>query len=269
MLKRIGKLFISLVICAIDRLSEAVLGKTAARRTIIYYHSVPARDLAAFTQQMGEISKNFRPLSLDIATTLPVEGKEVVLTFDDGFSASMDNVVPILKSLSIPFAVFVPVGLLGLKPAWSEGVRSANECVISAGELRSLAKSSLVTIGSHCITHPNLCEVDEGAAMEEILGSISMLEEVLVAPVTFLSFPFGAYNEAHVRFARLGGYMRVFSSEPVCVHPAQYVLGRVAVSPTDWPLEFRLKILGCYRWLAIVPNAKKALRHVFNKCSKH
>jgi hypothetical protein len=29
----------------------------------------------------------------------------------------------------------------------------------------------------------------------------------------------------------------------------EFLSGRVKAEPTDWPLEFRLKLLGAYRWL--------------------
>jgi hypothetical protein len=33
------------------------------------------------------------------------------------------------------------------------------------------------------------------------------------------------------------------------LEPKEFVTGRVGVSPTDWPMEFRLKLAGAYRWL--------------------
>ena len=30
----------------------------------------------------------------------------------------------------------------------------------------------------------------------------------------------------------------------------EFVVGRVATDPGDWPIEFRLKLMGAYRWIA-------------------
>jgi hypothetical protein len=38
---------------------------------------------------------------------------------------------------------------------------------------------------------------------------------------------------------------------------ASHVVGRIEVSPTDWPLEFRLKIRGAYQWLPLAMSAKR------------
>jgi hypothetical protein len=36
-----------------------------------------------------------------------------------------------------------------------------------------------------------------------------------------------------------------------------YVTGRVVADPTDWDCEFRLKVLGAYRWLPIIYRVKQ------------
>jgi hypothetical protein len=50
---------------------------------------------------------------------------------------------------------------------------------------------------------------------------------------------------------REAGYERIFTTLPVFAfaEPGEFVVGRVRVDPTDWPLEFRLKLAGAYRWL--------------------
>ena len=49
--------------------------------------------------------------------------------------------------------------------------------------------------------------------------------------------------------------------------PKEFVTGRIAVNPTDWELEFRLKILGAYQWLPRVIAYKRKLlgRHFDEK----
>ncbi len=36
-------------------------------------------------------------------------------------------------------------------------------------------------------------------------------------------------------------------------------MGRVRVDPTDWPLEFHLKLMGAYRWLPMAIALKRRL----------
>src|SRR5207245_1160814 len=65
------------------------------------------------------------------------------------------------------------------------------------------------------------------------------------------SFPHGSFNAKLVEWCREAGYERVFTILPTLAFsdPREFVTGRVSVEPTDWPLEFRLKLLGAYRWL--------------------
>ena len=69
--------------------------------------------------------------------------------------------------------------------------------------------------------------------------------------IRLFSFPYGAENDRLVDLCREAGYERVFTILPrlALLDPQEYVTGRVVVDPTDWPLEFRLKLLGAYRWL--------------------
>jgi glycosyltransferase involved in cell wall biosynthesis len=65
-----------------------------------------------------------------------------------------------------------------------------------------------------------------------------------------------------IRWSKEAGYQRVFTVEPVTAfsEPSEYVTGRVPVDPTDWPIEFRLKMLGAYRWLAPVFEWRDQIR---------
>lgn len=44
----------------------------------------------------------------------------------------------------------------------------------------------------------------------------------------------------------------MFTVEPVSVSATSTgaVIGRVAAEPDGWPFEFKLKVLGAYRWMA-------------------
>jgi hypothetical protein len=46
------------------------------------------------------------------------------------------------------------------------------------------------------------------------------------------------------------------------------LVGRINVSPVDWPLEFRLKMQGAYQWLALAVPAKRALLNLVRRRRK-
>jgi hypothetical protein len=68
--------------------------------------------------------------------------------------------------------------------------------------------------------------------------------------VELLSFPHGAFDAGVLDAARAAGYRAAFGIFPECARETLngFLRGRVAVNPSDWPWEFRLKIMGAYRW---------------------
>ena len=185
------------------------------------------------------------------------------VTFDDGFTSVVQNALPELQDRSIPATIFVPTGSLGRSPLWITDPNSPNrkETVLLAEELKGLRRTNLLTIGSHSVNHPNFLKSEPAQARAELVESKSTLERILGSEVTLFSFPHGAHNELMVRQAREAGYRRVFIIEPRAAFRLadEFVIGRTLADPTDRVPEFRLKLLGAYRWLAPV-SAWKARR---------
>jgi peptidoglycan/xylan/chitin deacetylase (PgdA/CDA1 family) len=257
MFKRLIKVAVSAVVRAGDLLlagGRRLLGRPApARAVVLYYHAVRPELGAAFSRQMDLLLRHARPWRAE--TTLPPgSGRHVAVTFDDGYASVVGHALPALKRRAIPFTVFFPTGSWNSRPAWVRDPAHPffHERVLSREELRTLAAEPLVTIGSHSINHPNFLRLDPVTAEREFRESRQELEALLGRPVELFSFPHGAHDERLVRQAREAGYRRVFTIEPEQVDPAApgVTVGRVAVEPDDWPLEFRLKLAGAYRWQA-------------------
>lgn len=256
-MKRLVKLLVSLFFWLGDTLINAyrrLAGRPSpARGVVLYYHAVKPEQRAAFARQMDLLLRFAQPWRLD----QEFDGKPgsfVAVTFDDGFASVVENALPELKNHTIPFTVFMPTGSWGARPCWIKKPAhpSPDERVMSRDELRSLAAEPLATIGSHSVTHPNFLKLDREAAARELTESKQELESVLGRPVHLFSFPHGACDAHLVQQALDLGYRRVFTIKPRPANPDDPgpVVGRVAVKPDDWPIEFRLKIQGAYRWMA-------------------
>lgn len=231
--------------------------KLPGRCVVFYYHEVTLGQRNRFAQQMDEVIRWATPVSATLKEPFEDGTCNIAITFDDGFSCILENAVPILIERKIPFTIFIPSAYLGRKPEWIE-VRwieeqdiKDHEIVISEDQLRNLRKNELISIGSHCVTHQNLLQLTEEDAKEEIFQSKLTLEQLLNEKIVTLSFPHGAFNGKHVEFAKQAGYERVFSISPgpAFSHTDEYVTERINGDISDWPIEFRLKILGAYRWL--------------------
>lgn len=240
-----------------------LVGKPPAGKcTVLYYHSIPAKYKSQFTEQMRAISQLATPVDLQAVPEPAAGARHVAVTFDDALESFCHCGVPILAELKIPATVFAVADVLGGRPTWGDSYYAPDERVMSADQLRSLP--SLITVGSHTLTHADLAVVSCREAKIEIGASREKLEALLQRPVTLFSFPFGAFNDAAVRMCALAGYRRVFTTEPVpaFANPGEFVVGRVAADPWDSRLEFRLKIAGAYRWDAYVRGSMKMLRSI-------
>jgi peptidoglycan/xylan/chitin deacetylase (PgdA/CDA1 family) len=254
-MKRIIKLAISILVRGWDVAGAALsrlAGKNAPRRRVIlYYHGVDRSQREHFARQMDELVRLTQPISAHSQPVLNGKSHYCAVTFDDGFVSVLENALPELAQRRIPATIFVPTGSLGQRPSWIKG-RPCSEIVMSPSQLADLKKNELVTIGSHSITHPNFLAIDDVHAERELKQSKADLEAVVGRPVSLFSFPHGACNEPIIEMAKGAGYRRVFTIEPESSSPTtdQFVMGRVAAGPADWPAEFRLKLLGAYRWLS-------------------
>ena len=264
MILRLIKLLGSLVVCALDFIGRMILRLTGrpvpARCVVLYYHAVPELQRGRFARQMDWLLSRAQPIPAGIQNPLPPGRRYTAVTFDDGFTSVVQNALPELMARQIPATLFVPTGSLGKHPLWiqPENATSRGETVLSAAELTSLKAFKLLTIGSHSVNHPNLVKLEPARARAELADSKSELEKILGTEVDLFSFPHGAHNNRIVREAREAGYRRVFTISPRCAfsESPEFVTGRVLADPSDWRLEFSLKLVGAYRWLPVASNFK-------------
>ena len=266
-MKRSLKVFVSLGFLAVTRLCNwagHLLGrKRKASCVVLYYHAIPAEQRQRFARQMGILLRWAKPIRADSMDPLPAGQNYAAVTFDDGFQSVAANALPELRRRQIPATIFVVTGCLGQSPGWlSEGYfANKSETTMTAEHLRALPRT-VVTFGSHTVTHPRLTRLSIEEARREIEESRRHLEKLVNQPVSLFSFPYGLFSPHLVRWCREAGYQRVFITEPLSAfsEPSEFLTGRVSVDPTDWPLEFWLKLLGAYRWQATVSALKRKFR---------
>ena len=265
-MKRSFKLLISLLVRGWDIIVNQGLSFMGRQRppicVVLYYHSVPARQRQRFSHQMDLLLQAARPIPTVPPDNLEPGRHYAAVTFDDGFVSVLENAAPELKSRQIPWTVFVPSGCLGQSPAWLRHVPAEvrQDRVMTGEELRALSNDPLVCIGSHTVAHAHLVEAGQSRSILELSKSKADLENILNHPVHLFSYPFGARNSALDQQARELGYQRLFTSDPTPAFQThdEFVTGRVNVDPSISPVEFRLKLLGAYRWLTWIGSNRSA-----------
>ena len=267
MLKRVLNLVISLFFAVGDWLRfgfRRLLGLAPASKCMVLaYHSVSADERARFAGQMDVLLRNTKPIPAGV-TVLPQDGAAyAAVTFDDGFQNIVDNALPELRKRGIHATLFIVTESLGSNRAWEHrgGDDTRHEQVMSAEQLGKI-ETELVSIGSHTMTHPFLPSIDKNQLELELAGSRKKLKEITNCDIKLLSFPYGAFNQGIIESCRQAGYERVFTALPLFAvsEPNEFVTGRVGTAPTDWPIEFRLKLSGAYRWLPKAYALKRNLR---------
>ena len=263
--RRILKLLISIGYFALHYIGYLIrwlLGRDSySTCTILYYHSIPDCQKDAFAHQM-DITKSLTiPISIErIPELLP--GKHYSsITFDDGFEDVIINALPETEKRLIPSAIFLTAGYLGQLAEWWPALTAERKKIIADAEKWQAITSKLVTIGSHSLTHPSLSMLSEKEARRELCESRARLKKLLRRDINAFSFPYGDFNENLISWCREAGYKRIFTSMPgnAFLNENEFISGRVAVEPTDWSLEFRLKLLGAYRWLPLAISWKRKI----------
>ena len=236
---------------------------------VLYYHGISPQQRAQFARQMDVLLHHTVPIRADFATPLPKNGRFACVTFDDGLVSFAERALPELEKRGIPAAIFAVSGKLGQEPDWANYSDEplTTERTMTSSQLREIADRAL--IGSHTTTHPMLTKLSETEAARELEESRKALEGLLNKNVTLFSFPYGDFNDALIKWSSAAGYKRVFTTLPFAFESESgaeaSVVGRISVEPTDWPLEFRLKVLGAYQWLPIAFAVKRNIQFLFNK----
>ena len=252
---RLIKFLISLAFyaCAESwRAVRRIAGRSEPPSTfVIYYHHVLKEQRENFARQLDHLVRWTTPLRGDCREPLAANGRYSIVTVDDGWKSFADNAVPELQIRSIPVAMFAISSRLGNSV---DGI--GFDRLVTPEELRALDPRT-VTIGSHTATHAIMTTLSAADAARELRESRAQLAAILGHDVTMFCFPYGAYNDDLISLCREAGYQRVFTCMPALAIPAEFVQGRVRVDPSDWPLEFHLKLMGAYRWLPMAIALKR------------
>lgn len=228
---------------------------------ILLYHSIkdtpkikdPLRitvPLRLFESQISYLlSSGYKILSITevldyLCGNKPITGREIALTFDDGFEDNFDVAFNILKKNGITAAYFLTCNYLeslcGERISWEK-----------ASKLISIN----ITIGSHAINHINLGEISQNKEklFEEIIVSKRLLQEKLKIPIEYFAYPFGSwgsYNSITEELLREGGYKAAFTNVFGSNKKGDNIfeLKRTRITWDDTLFKFKMKLEGAYDW---------------------
>jgi len=177
-----------------------------------------------------------------------------LVTIDDGWSSLLTEALPILARWRVPAVAYVTTALVG------ERLDAHPERYATWDELRRVAASGLVEIGSHASTHRSLGRMDPREAREEVRRSREELEDHLGCAVTSFAYPFGTrgdFTPVTERVLAEAGYELAFNSMHGPIRPGMdpISLPRVKVEGGEGLWMFRLLSQGAMdAWRVVDEN---------------
>ena len=160
-------------------------------------------------------------------------GREVLLTFDDGYRVLLDRAIPALESREIPALIFLLSAFAGARNTWELNLPGRRFMHLGWDEIGDLARRGFA-FGSHARTHRDLTRLSPEDLRAELEDSKKEIESRLAAPVRSLSYPFGRLNGRVRREAERAGYRAAFTlCPPRSARPDRYALRREGVYVID------------------------------------
>lgn len=180
-------------------------------------------------------------------SALPERG--VCLTFDDGYEDNLLAADPVLERFGAKATLY----LVGERDGgWSSKKKThhaddelASEPKLSDDQVRSMVASGRWELGGHTRTHTNLPELDDDAALEEIMWARREFPARFGVEGATFAYPFGLYNDRDAAMSREAGYACAVTTQPGIPDPTvldPMRVPRVKVSGKEGMFDFALRV---------------------------
>ena len=179
---------------------------------VIMYHDIKKKDFQKFSDQIKLIKKDgwsfVDPKKLEHLRKKKIRGKNVILTFDDGFYSNYLIAKKILKKHNIKAIFFIPYNFMMMKNKKNCLYFIKNRLKIKNYKLDQLKKINMNlhdtidlskknhVVGFHTKSHVELskCKTDK-KLYDEIAGPVNNKFKKIISFNKYFSFPFGKIND--------------------------------------------------------------------------
>jgi len=177
----------------------------ATRLPILMFHDISDQrapisfPATVFQRAMGRLHSNgFRTLTLlEVVGCLqrgaPFPNRSFAITFDDGYRTVYDQAFPVLQRYGMTATVFVTPGATNPANEAERLPTLEGRAMLSWRQIREMQHAGM-DIGAHTCTHPHLTQLPIEPIAGEMLGSRTIIQEMLGQPVVCFAYPFGRYD---------------------------------------------------------------------------
>jgi peptidoglycan/xylan/chitin deacetylase (PgdA/CDA1 family) len=204
---------------------------------------------------------------LDMIRSKKIKGKNVIISFDDGYQDFYINAYPILSRLNYKCILYIAPGFIesGKCYWWDKDIGKSS--LLSWYQIQSLSRKDIITIGSHSMDHIDLRSLDKSQLDQELNLSKDKLEEKISKQVPNFSFPQGFINEDASSAVKKIYKSGVLVSNGVNINNRLkeddiFVLKRVPIQRSDGRYLFIARIKG---WLILEEWTKRIIKRLFRK----
>ncbi len=202
------------------------VSSTTDRLPILLYHRVTADpgtdssrpfrvDPDVFEQQLRYLRdagyRSVHPSEWAIALDrkVPLAGRGVMITFDDGYRDFLHQAWPALDRYGFNAVVFLVAARVGGSSTWDEATGRPAD-LLSWSEVRSLHRAGVV-FGSHGDTHVPMTGLSHAAVVHEAARSRYTLQEELGEAVESFAYPYGDVDPIVAHLVGACGYLYGFT----------------------------------------------------------
>ena len=187
---------------------------------ILVFHNINKEDYKMFYNYLLSLKKEWNfitPYQFEnhINNKKKLKGKNLLITFDDGFKSNYHVEKEILSKLKIKCIFFVPTEFIKLKSLKKSkefiGKNILDNYISNKNQDKNMTVNNLKSlldkghmIGSHTKTHANLGSIfDNKILKKEIINSAQYLEKILNIKIKHFAFTYGNYASVSYKSLKL------------------------------------------------------------------
>lgn len=160
-----------------------------------------------------------------------VQGIKAHVTFDDGNISDYEIGFPTLVDHRRTGIFFILAGRVG------------QQGYLSAAQISEMAAAGM-TIGTHGHGHVDWRRLDAAGRKLELVDARRKIEDIIGAPVTYASLPFGRFDRPLLQLLKSLNYERVFTSSTGLAYTSQWFCPRRSLTETFDPASGPDMLLG-------------------------
>lgn len=169
----------------------------------------------------------------------------IMLTFDDAYSDTLENAMPLLISRDMKGIFPVVTDYIGKASDWEKYLPSY---ITVTREQVSNNKSPLISFESHTSKHTHLTLLTPKELNLDLVGSKDLIESITGVKVRAVFYPYGSYNDKVKNASAKAGYKfgLAIATTKKTVNEDLFEMRRVFIKSSDSLFAFKRKISAWY-----------------------